>query len=203
VPLIFWASSVTAQSHEIVLDEPILRLGTDEGEYFFGFIIDWGLDDHGNYYILDYQENSITICDSSGSLKQKFGREGAGPGEFRRVNQLAVIDSSVYVLDTNLNRITVFNLYGEYLESCSVDDRIRKIIATSDAIYALVHHDRNIIWRADRSNLRDWRIYLTVDDVLYLQTVENQFLCQAFDIGYIGNELFITYPGLIRPSTDE
>ena len=73
------------ESTEITLLEAF-RLGgySEDPDEFFGVIADALVDPDGNVYLLDMQLNEIKIFDSEGGYINTIGREGEGPGEFRR-----------------------------------------------------------------------------------------------------------------------
>ncbi|NNF05163.1 MAG: 6-bladed beta-propeller [Candidatus Eisenbacteria bacterium] len=64
----------------------VWRLGgeSEADEEFFGVIQDVAVDDDGNVYILDAQLSEVRVFDAEGNYKHTMGREGEGPGEFRR-----------------------------------------------------------------------------------------------------------------------
>ncbi len=73
----------------ITLEEDFRLGGWDGGDdEFFGLIADIMEDEEGNLYVLDAQLNEIKIYDRSGELVNTIGREGEGPGEFRRASNL-------------------------------------------------------------------------------------------------------------------
>lgn len=69
----------------VEMDE-LWRLGgeTDDEDEFFGVIADIEIDDQGNVYLLDSQLSEVKIYTSDGEFVRSIGREGEGPGEFRR-----------------------------------------------------------------------------------------------------------------------
>jgi hypothetical protein len=58
--------------------------GDDEEDVIFGVIGDVAVDRDGNVYLLDVQLNEILVFDADGEYLRSIGREGEGPGEFRR-----------------------------------------------------------------------------------------------------------------------
>jgi DNA-binding beta-propeller fold protein YncE len=69
------------------------------------------LDQQGNVYVADTDNNRIQVFSSNGTLISKWGKYGAGNGTFRSPEGIAVDSSSgnVYVADTDNNRIQVFS----------------------------------------------------------------------------------------------
>jgi hypothetical protein len=64
--------------------------GDDDEEIIFGVLSDVALDAQGNLYALDMQLSTISVFDGDGNFLRTIGREGEGPGEFRRAGQLFV-----------------------------------------------------------------------------------------------------------------
>ena len=64
----------------------VWRLGGDSEneDEFFGVISDIDIDAQGNVYLLDSQLSTVKIYNKDGALVRSIGREGEGPGEFRR-----------------------------------------------------------------------------------------------------------------------
>ena len=60
------------------------RVGGYDDEVLFGVISDIITDDSGNYYMLESQLSEIQVYSADGEYLDTIGREGEGPGEFRR-----------------------------------------------------------------------------------------------------------------------
>jgi hypothetical protein len=85
---------------EVPLTE-MWRLGgySDAPEEFFGVISDIVADEQNHFYVLDAQLSEVRIFDQSGMYLRTIGREGEGPGEFRRPSDLNLMpDGSVSVI---------------------------------------------------------------------------------------------------------
>ncbi len=96
------------------LDE-VWRLGgeSEADEEFFGVIGDIIIDDANTVYILDSQLSEVRIFDESGSYLRTMGREGEGPGEFRRPSDLVFLpNGSLGVLQPWPSKLIVFNEDG-------------------------------------------------------------------------------------------
>jgi 6-bladed beta-propeller len=68
--------------------QELWRVGGDEEGVIFGVIRDAAVDDAGNVYLLDVQLNQVHVFDRDGKFVRDIGREGEGPGEFRRPSSL-------------------------------------------------------------------------------------------------------------------
>ena len=62
--------------------------GDDEDDVLLGVVTAIDIDNQGNVYALDMQLSQVHVFDKHGNLVRTIGREGEGPGEFRRANQM-------------------------------------------------------------------------------------------------------------------
>ncbi len=99
--------------------EPEVSIGMVEGpeEYLIGdpraLAVGWD----GVIYLLDRQVPIVRVYAPDGRFLRDIGREGAGPGEYRRPDAMAVLpDGRILVRDPGNARITVFDSDGAYLE---------------------------------------------------------------------------------------
>jgi len=67
------------------------RAGGESDEVFFGVISDAVADDQGNTYLLDAQLAEVQVYGPDGGHLRTLGREGDGPGEFRRPSDLLLL----------------------------------------------------------------------------------------------------------------
>ncbi len=74
------------------LQEVWRRGGEDEEELLLGVVGDGLRDDQGNTYLLDRQLCQVAVIGPDGELVGTLGREGEGPGEFRRPNGFFLMD---------------------------------------------------------------------------------------------------------------
>ncbi|MCA9729041.1 MAG: 6-bladed beta-propeller, partial [Candidatus Eisenbacteria bacterium] len=70
--------------------EELWRIGgdTDDDNEFFGVIMRITNDAEGNVYLLDMQLSEVKVFGKNGKYVRTIGREGEGPGEFRRPTDL-------------------------------------------------------------------------------------------------------------------
>lgn len=70
------------------------------------------VDDQGRLYVIDAGDQLIYVFTSRGELIRKLGRRGGGPGEFTNGRSLVVLRDSLWVIDTQNNRVTGIALGG-------------------------------------------------------------------------------------------
>lgn len=78
-------------------------------------------DSDGRFYLTDWQENTVWICDSEGRLIRRIGREGAGPGELQHPKGATVFEDRVIVLDSGNSRVMIFKKDGTYSNDFRLD----------------------------------------------------------------------------------
>lgn len=84
----------TPMDAPVVVDlEEMWRVGgdTDNEDEFFGVISQILADPQGNIYLLDSQLSEVKVFSSTGEYLRTMGREGEGPGEFRRPSDMCFL----------------------------------------------------------------------------------------------------------------
>ena len=90
---------------------PEVSIGEIDGpdEYLFARIGSLAVDGEGSVYVLDTQANHVRVFDATGTYRSTLGREGEGPGEFKRAETIAVLPAGrLLVRDPGNMRVQVF-----------------------------------------------------------------------------------------------
>ncbi|MFA9453378.1 MAG: 6-bladed beta-propeller [Candidatus Aminicenantaceae bacterium] len=75
-----------------------------------------GLDD--DFYVLDYEDQTVKIFDRDGVYLRSFGGKGEGPGEFQNVIDMDILPDGRFIfLDTATRRTSLFDPQGIFLKS--------------------------------------------------------------------------------------
>lgn len=82
----------------------------DIGDVVIGSVVGVLTDSNGRVFIGDYNANKIHVYHSDGSYLSSIGREGDGPGEFRRISQIRIGSELIHVFDWNQRKIDAFSL---------------------------------------------------------------------------------------------
>lgn len=91
----------------LALPAPLLTIGTEgDPDYEFVSIIAALRLPNGAIAVADRQLPAIRVYNEKGRLTGKLGRNGEGPGEFRRISELFVAGDTVTAFDSNLLRLT-------------------------------------------------------------------------------------------------
>ena len=83
-----------------------------------GFPVGMGLAPDGRLFVADTHYNRVLVYDQEGTLLDKFGKAGRGPGEFEMPTDVAVDrDGNIYVSETSGNdRISKFDAEFNYIK---------------------------------------------------------------------------------------
>ena len=123
--------TVVKNPKEPLYKTPVLELKEDlslggpeaQGDYAFGEIRTFIVDDAGSLYVLDTKDSHVKVFDKAGKYVRTIGRKGQGPGELelpmtlsfnRTAGELAVHQSS--------RRMSYFKTDGTFLRHLSLKD---------------------------------------------------------------------------------
>ena len=101
--------------------EKVRHIPLDLEDEFAGIISDLVKDNDGRFYLTDWQQNAVWICDFEGKLIRRIGREGSGPGELQLPGGAAVFEDKVIVHDTGNHRVMIFKMDGTYVNDFRLD----------------------------------------------------------------------------------
>jgi hypothetical protein len=107
------AATPTQAPTSIRLEE-LWRVGDgDAPEELFGVIQRVTADAEGNVYLLDRQLSEVRVFDKDGNYPRTIGREGEGPGEFRRPSDMFFLpDGRLAILQVFPPRIVLLKRNG-------------------------------------------------------------------------------------------
>lgn len=98
----------------------------------------------GRIYTPHEQEKLIRVHDAEGRLVRAFGREGAGPGEFRRLDAIGLLGDTLWVFDMGNSRFSYFTLDGEPIGTIALPGRLTVMAATRDAVWGMELDDLDV-----------------------------------------------------------
>ncbi len=86
-------ADVPVETTVVTLEER-WRIGgeSEDPDELFGVLNQIAVDAAGNVYLLDAQLTVVHVFDADGAFLRRIGREGEGPGEFRRPADLLLLD---------------------------------------------------------------------------------------------------------------
>ncbi len=87
--------------------------GSEEDDLFFGAIRNVQRGPDGNLYVLDTQKSEVAVFDPDGGLLRYLSREGEGPGESRRPEDIVFLSDDILGIAQYFNgRIVMVDLQG-------------------------------------------------------------------------------------------
>ncbi len=93
--------------------QELWRAGGDDEDVIFGVVRDIAVDDAGNIYLLDVQLSQVHVFNRDGGFLRQIGREGEGPGEFRRPSSMFIMpDGKIAVVQMMPGKIVLLNPDG-------------------------------------------------------------------------------------------
>ena len=102
-----------------VLEEPAVDIGVLDGDPVYQLFDarDAARLASGEIVIANRGTQELRFYDAAGRFLRSAGREGEGPGEFRSLVSVAVVEDSIFAYDIRLNRISVFESTGRFVRS--------------------------------------------------------------------------------------
>lgn len=94
----------------------LVRLGDADGPGIIeSDMMQAAWDEELGYLLYPMGGSGIKIFDHDGTFMREIGREGDGPGEFRSIGGLDVIDGRIVVLDLTKGAVVILSSAGEYI----------------------------------------------------------------------------------------
>ncbi len=95
-----------------------LRIGSvDDPETSLTRVNGLAIGPQGHVYIAQPQDGQIRIYDRDGRFIRAFGGRGNGPGEFTRLLAIGLLADTVYALNIDPARVSLFTLEGEHIKT--------------------------------------------------------------------------------------
>ncbi|HOP61923.1 MAG TPA: hypothetical protein PK358_02355 [Spirochaetota bacterium] len=79
-------------------------------------------DKNGYLYIVDGGNYRVQKFDPDGNFNLSFGKNGEYEGEFKNPSDITSIKDRVYVTDTALKKVAVYDLFGNYIKDILMDE---------------------------------------------------------------------------------
>ncbi|MCJ7627031.1 MAG: 6-bladed beta-propeller [Longimicrobiales bacterium] len=137
---------------------PEVSIGMFDGpeEYIFGDVVSLAHGSDGTIYVMDRQVPALRVYNLDGTYRTTFGREGEGPGEYKRpdggLNVLS--DGRIVLRDPSNARIQVYSPGGEALDTWRIRGNFntsrRMVVDRQDRSHALILLD-------PEASVTDWK----------------------------------------------
>lgn len=101
---------------------PTLRIGSETAgaAYMFTTIRQVVASD-SEVFVLPAETPEVRVFGADGRHRRTIGRRGAGPGEFDAVTAIGLVGDTLWTLDSNLRRVTLFRANGELLTTARLE----------------------------------------------------------------------------------
>lgn len=134
--------------------EKELSIGTFDGEfeYMFARISGLALGAGGNVFVADSPTGKpvVRMFDSEGSLIKYVGRDGRGPGEYKRIGGIGSFpDGRLAIWDIGNQRINVYKPNGDFIESFQVISGLHSSYKTFEVDHEGNFYVKNIFFNSD------------------------------------------------------
>lgn len=98
-----------------------MRIGTGQGpEYELTAVRSLVLDRAAQLYVLLPRDNEVRVFSPAGRFLRRIGRKGQGPGEFEWPNSMGWRGDTLWVRDTDLDRVTLFDSAGKSVRTLTL-----------------------------------------------------------------------------------
>jgi hypothetical protein len=132
----------------MVAEEPTLQIGALEGpeEYQFTQVVGAVRQSNGQVLVADRGTSEIKVFSPDGVFLRRFGRPGEGPGEFRRLAFVGVMQGdSLATFDSSLRRVQVFDPEGGHARTFLVESMVEtampdKVIDIVDGVEMAIRY---------------------------------------------------------------
>lgn len=121
-----------------VASEPLLRIGTEQGDSLYTFDGVRGVDllEDGHIAVLDGGSAQLRVYDGVGRLVWSVGRRGQGPGEFEQPVYLGrTADGRFAIWDRRIARLTMIARDGSVMDTRSFAERGSGQVPIAQAVF--------------------------------------------------------------------
>lgn len=108
------------------------------------------------FALFDFASHSIVVIDTTGKPLATLGRQGAGPGEFRRISDFTVVADVVYIYDQSQLKISAFRSDGHFNNEFRVNKKAFHMTSDGSSLFLYntmdIHVKEPLIVRLDRQS---------------------------------------------------
>jgi hypothetical protein len=98
--------------------EEALRIGElDDPQYSLHRVAGITTDPNGNVYIADSGDARVRVYSRRGVFVRDIGRPGHGPGEFLSIMGIGIFSDTIYVIDRQADRVSLFDTAGTLIRT--------------------------------------------------------------------------------------
>lgn len=131
----------TASTRWTVEPQAVVHVGRVGDRIEFGRIVAAARLPDGRIVVADQLSSTVHVLTADGSEEKRFGREGDGPGEFRRIRSLQALSDTIAVFDGVHGRVSKFDteagLLGETVVRVGGMPGVAEATQTADGRFVL------------------------------------------------------------------
>lgn len=204
VPLVFVLlslasiTSYTQQIEVVELSDPLAILGTESQGSLMRMPGDLAAGNGDTLYVLDSQGLVVVVYSEFGNELFRFGRGGAGPGEFSRPRAIAFSGHSVLIGDYGLSRIEEFSSTGQYLRTIKLMNQPRSgMVVFQGDLYVGVQSQECLIVKVPLANPEENSPFLTFQHPQFAEMDRlDRFRKGSVELAAGETGLIVAFPGL-------
>lgn len=117
-----WPAFAEAQTPEWTVEVDHVIGSFNDEQTAFEYVAQALIGPGGEVFVIDADASRVAVFDSTGAFLRDFGREGAGPAEFRKMVIAGFSADTLWVFDAPRAKIVRFDPAGDFVRSEIVDD---------------------------------------------------------------------------------
>lgn len=177
------------------------------GDTLFIGISDIEVRGNGNIVVSEVMRGVVTEISPDGSYISRIGRQGDGPGEFRRPFMIELIRDSLYLFDNLNSRLSIYGQSGEYIKSISTEYSLSNDLHRIEGGFLNINYNQFNTDDASVYSIFDEKLNrmnvrkLTFEDILgsYYQSIHrNMLFSDAMHSAKTSKNTFLITPQLYK-----
>lgn len=178
------------------------------GDTLFLGISDIEVRNNGNIVVSEVMRGVVTELTPDGSFITRIGRQGNGPGEFRRSLMIEMIADSLFLFDNLNSRMSIYGQSGEYIKSISTEHSLSNDLHRIEGGFLNINYDQLSAGNASVYSIFDKEFNkmmnvrkITFEDILgsYYQPIHrNMLFSDALHSAKTSENTFLLTPQLYK-----
>jgi len=199
--------TVVKNPKEPIYKSPIIEFKEDlslggpdaRGDYAFGQVQTFIVDDSGSIYVLDKKNYNLKVFDSSGSYLRTIGRKGQGPGELEYPYMLSLNQTSGELVVHELGHgISYFDTDGTFLRHLSLKTMLslRGLVDAKGDIYIMeyIRNEKGAHYETKKLASDGSVIAVIAESPAWVVSNPDPFMATSYFVVDRANNLVFGYP---------
>lgn len=173
-----------------ISEDPIATIGSDDAseDYSLFRVRSAARLPNGDIVIANSGSHQLKFYGSDGRFIRAVGREGGGPGEFRRMWRVWVAGDSIFASDFTLGRVTSYSIAGEFGQTMTLEQTPSSIGTTAVGAFS----DGSMLgfeFHIDRSAVRQEGMHYASRDFLFRRYSRNGSISDSLGVFHSGESV--------------